>query len=205
MDRPKRTCAIHAKRKITACTNYLNTGKLMEPVSYDNSAHFHWCNIATIGDGLLVASSHHPCVEGLGVFASRAFKKGDIVTEYVGTYVDAQDVCDTYYSTYILPVSTRYMIDASINCKSIVMNAHAGGFVNDVTGVKDGQGNQLEPNVRYAITNKPVRHVQQHNEWKLGHKKPTQRAWILCTHNIEPGEELLTSYGVESYWNNYSY
>ncbi|HMK04768.1 MAG TPA: SET domain-containing protein [Ferruginibacter sp.] len=110
---------------------------------------------------------------GKGLFTKVFIPKGQVITEYKGkitTWEDADH--DDGKNLYIYYVNKHYVIDAK-NRKSALAR-----YANDGNGFKKTRGNSN--NSTYIIEN--------------------NRVFIKAIKNIQPGSEILVSYG-RTYWN----
>ncbi len=132
-----------------------------------------------LGRGLIVARSRLPDA-GFGLFATQMFEKGVLVTEYVGeelTKEQAFALRAAGMDQYVRSLKNGYCIDGN---KHPALGDSCAQMAND--------GRNLLPNncIFVAI----------HNRDKV-QEKP--RVYLKTLQQIEPGEELLASYG-KRYW-----
>jgi uncharacterized protein len=109
---------------------------------------------------------------GKGLFTKTFIPKGQVITEYKGkisTWEDADH--DDGKNLYIYYVSKNHVIDAMKYKSSLAR------YANDANGFKKTRGNAN--NSTYIIEN--------------------DRVFIKAIKNIEPGAEILVSYG-KKYW-----
>ena len=104
---------------------------------------------------------------GDGLFATREYKRGDLITYYSGCHTDAQPEGDR-----VLDVSARLSIDAAGPCAH--PNA-AGDKINH-------HAIETRRNCRYTFNPSRVRN-------------PMRLAAVVATRRIRPGDEFYLSYG----------
>ena len=123
-------------------------------------------------DGLQIKKSTVPNA-GLGLFARRAFKKGEIVARYTGDLIETQageDRRDGFGgSKYVLEMSERVSVDAART------NTADGRMCNDP------RGSGKRANVKFSVN------------------QQTKTATVRAKRAIAAGEELLLSYG-RGFW-----
>ena len=107
---------------------------------------------------------------GMGLFATREFKKGSTVTRYSGEISESQPVGD-----YVLQINGHTYLDAS-KCTT-----YPGRYVNAASGGR-------VVNVRYSRTRCVYRTP-----------RGVPYVSIFATRRILPGDEILISYG-PGYW-----
>jgi len=149
-------------------------------------------NAATLGDGLELGPSLIPG-GGDGVFASRGFQQGDIVTEYGG------EVISTKYepkreqlrdSAYVMSMSDRHVLLDGLHVPRRA-GQPAAQWINDAA-------NPELYNVTYAETTDPWIAASSRPHRGVDQEVPF-RIWVYALRDIEPGEELFVSYG-DRYW-----
>ena len=123
-------------------------------------------------DGLQIRKSTVPNA-GLGLFARRAFKKGEIVARYTGDLIETQageEHRDGFGgSKYVLEMSERVSVDAART------NTADGRMCNDP------RGSGKRANVKFSVN------------------QQTKTATVRAKRAIAAGEELLLSYG-RGFW-----
>ncbi|MFZ6000320.1 MAG: SET domain-containing protein [Bacteroidota bacterium] len=108
---------------------------------------------------------------GLGLFAKRAFKKGEQIIEYKGRLQRWRDVKhEDGYNGYLLRLNRTHAIDG-LRSKSF------GRYANDAQGLRRLRG--LSNNAEYVVYG--------------------LRCFLEARRDIQKGEEILVYYGKE-YW-----
>lgn len=137
--------------------------------------------IATVGCGLSVRMSLIPNA-GAGLFAEQCFRRGCLITEYVGSQSliwkeqarrEAQQ--DPARASHWRGLDSGWVIDG---LRIPVIGMGGGSFAND------GRSNQAN-NARYVEL--------------LAANGVDSRVFLRATRDIRAGEEILVSYG-RSYW-----
>lgn len=117
---------------------------------------------------------------GQGLFASRAYKRGERVVEYTGELLTREQYEQRYpndkLGKYVLELSKNHYIDARDPDGS-----GPARFINDCRRSDRLAGHCGRNNVRAEVA------------------RGTKRAWLYATRPISPGEELFWNYG-NSYW-----
>jgi SET domain-containing protein len=117
--------------------------------------------------GLDVAPSRIPKA-GLGLFAVRAFKKGQNIVEYCGEKMSTADYDAKYASdamgAYGIELDGDYVLDASATSSGVAR------YACDYHG-----SNKRGPNAQY--------------------ESDGERVWIVALRDIKPGDEIYTDYG----------
>ncbi|HOV10483.1 MAG TPA: SET domain-containing protein [Bacteroidales bacterium] len=114
---------------------------------------------------------------GLGLWAAKDFKKGDVIVKYDGDKISLKE-CERRnqnqegYGGYYLTLSKNRIIDAQYTLWA------EGRYANDAAGLTRIKG--LRNNAKYQLIKR--------------------EAFIVASRNIKAGEEILVSYG-RSYWN----
>ncbi|HNZ42142.1 MAG TPA: SET domain-containing protein [Bacteroidales bacterium] len=114
---------------------------------------------------------------GLGLWATKDFKKGDVIVKYDGDKISLKE-CERRnqnqdgYGGYYLTLSKNRIIDAQYTLWAM------GRYANDAAGLNRIKG--LRNNAKYQLIKR--------------------EAFIVASRNIKAGEEILVSYG-RSYWN----
>ncbi len=114
---------------------------------------------------------------GMGLWAEKDFKRGDIIVKYDGDRITWKE-CEKRneeqegFGGYYLFISKRRCIDAQYTLWA------KGRYANDAAGLTRVEG--LRNNARYEIIK--------------------GEAYIKASRNIKAGEEIFVSYG-KSYWN----
>ncbi|MBP8042064.1 MAG: SET domain-containing protein [Bacteroidales bacterium] len=114
---------------------------------------------------------------GLGLWATKDFKKGDVIVKYDGDKISLKE-CERRnqnqdgYGGYYLTLSKNRIIDAQYTLWAM------GRYANDAAGLSRIKG--LRNNAKYQLIKR--------------------EAFIVASRNIKAGEEILVSYG-RSYWN----
>ncbi|HPI31066.1 MAG TPA: SET domain-containing protein [Bacteroidales bacterium] len=114
---------------------------------------------------------------GLGLWATKDFKKGDVIVKYDGDKISLKE-CERRnqnqdgYGGYYLTLSKNRIIDAQHTLWAM------GRYANDAAGLNRIKG--LRNNAKYQLIKR--------------------EAFIVASRNIKAGEEILVSYG-RSYWN----
>jgi len=110
---------------------------------------------------------------GLGLFTVEWILKGACIVEYKGRLEKWSEVKhQDGYNGYLLRVNTRWAINALPYKRAL------GRFANDAKGLNRNE--KLSNNAEYLLEGK--------------------RCFLFAKRDIEPGEEILVSYGRE-YWN----
>ena len=114
---------------------------------------------------------------GLGLWAKRDFKKGEIIVMYDGERVtwkecEKRNLEQEGHGGYYMFINKRRCIDAQHTLWA------KGRYANDACGVSRVPG--LRNNSRYEVIDGDV--------------------FIVASRNIKAGEEIFVSYG-KSYWN----
>jgi len=114
---------------------------------------------------------------GLGLFAEKDFKKGDIIVKYDGEKISWKEClkrnqAQELYGYYYLYINSRKCIDAQYTLWA------KGRYANDAAGLSRVAG--LRNNARYEVVKGEV--------------------FITASRNIKAGVEIFVSYG-RSYWN----
>lgn len=110
---------------------------------------------------------------GKGLFTRARIEKGACIVEYKGRLSRWQDVKDQDgYNGYLLQVNNRWAIDA------LPFKRALGRFANDASGLQRVPG--IVNNAEYLLHG--------------------TKCFIYATKAIQPGEEILVSYG-RAYWN----
>jgi SET domain-containing protein len=114
---------------------------------------------------------------GLGLWAEKDFKRGDVIVKYDGDKItwkecEKRNEAQKGYGGYYLYISKRKCVDAQYTLWA------KGRYANDATGLTRIEG--LRNNARYEIIK--------------------GEAYIKASRNIKAGEEILVSYG-RGYWN----
>lgn len=136
-------------------------------------------NAANAGTGLVGISSIPGA--GLGLFATRSYRKGEFVAIYNG-----ESVYQCLYNRsgsdgkYVLEISNEFVIDAAKE-SSIVTPFDTGRYIC-------GTKNPRFINCAYYMT-------------EYGGKFPV--AYVRTTRSIEPGEEFLCDYGPQYHFDRY--
>lgn len=115
---------------------------------------------------------------GNGLFALKAFRRGDIVCEYEGeivTWAECERRSDEGHEGYVFFFSKNRCVDAYFTPWAF------GRYANDARGIGRVEG--LRNNAQYEI------------KTRNGEK----RVFIVATMSIQPGEEIFVHYG-DDYW-----
>lgn len=110
----------------------------------------------------------HPLSDELGLYAVRNFCQFDIVGEYCGEVFDSQGGGE--YATYLEDRSKKYALGVDASSEG-----NECRFINHFRGIAE------EPNVIM----------------KIGYVENLPRVMIVCTRDIDSGEELLLKYSDE--------
>jgi SET domain-containing protein len=106
---------------------------------------------------------------GLGLFAERAFKKGERIVQYNGEKLSHREYNERYDSdemgSYGIELNSRWVLDAAKTSSGVAR------YVCDHHGSKTGQ------NCEYV--------------------SDAGKIWVLALRDIKPGEELYSDYGDE--------
>lgn len=143
-----------------------------------------------IGDGLEVKQSTIPGA-GLGLFATRTFRKNHAITQYIGVIISAQEarrirVQNSLSTSHMASLTSTEIIDAS---NEIPRKGKPGGvFAN----------HQKSPNAYLCVetkTNVSGRILRYKNDPRL---IASCTLWLVANDNIECGEIFL-NYG-KQFW-----
>lgn len=141
--------------------------------------------IAVIGNGVVVKPSTLPGA-GLGLFASRPFKKNEIITEYVGRIISKTEAV---HITHADPARATHFCALSLNHSVIdglrtpVVGMGGASFAND--------SNKHPPyNSRFYTTEKPMPKLPDHRTGNLELK----RLFLKAKQNIEANDEIFVDY-----------
>uniref|UniRef100_A0A0G4H075 SET domain-containing protein n=1 Tax=Chromera velia CCMP2878 TaxID=1169474 RepID=A0A0G4H075_9ALVE len=152
-----------------------------------------WCTpvilsgkaVAVIGDGVTVDTSMLGRVAGSGLFATKAFEEGDIVTEFVGYLLDRETAMRQKEKGTHSHIMTLVKNHSYLMClKDVVAGLGGAHFANDGTVSKNG---------------KPAPGVNAKNFWYFDKDMACTRVFLKATKRIEIGQEIFISYG-EVYW-----
>jgi len=147
---------------------------------------------ATIGNGVEVRRSNLPNA-GLGLFATRAFAAGELVTEYDGCVIDeveAKARQDQKVSTHIRSLGPKH---AFIDGRDVPNERWRGGasFVNDPLS-----------RVWYNTEFFQYRPAGYTPGVSRGGSNVFERVYVRATKAIPPGEEVYVDYG-KDFWDLY--
>jgi uncharacterized protein len=121
---------------------------------------------------------------GRGLFAGRAFSKGELITEYDGELISCSEAKTRKIQTHICKVSSHQMC---IDAFNIRLDRGRGGasFANDPR-------NNEKYNCKFTAVHTTI------GVPRSGHQD-MDRVFLEATRNILAGEELYVSYG-DDYW-----
>jgi len=137
--------------------------------------------VATVGNGVVVLPSTIPFA-GVGLFATRNFKKNEIITGFSGEIIDRKEADKRRklgLDTHIRDLDKPYVyIDGF---KTIEESFGKGGaqFANDAL---DNELNNAVFYKRYGTDSNPIPSI-----------------WLKAKRDIKSGEEIFVSYG-KDYW-----
>ncbi len=125
---------------------------------------------------LIIKRSTLPAA-GKGLFTKIFIAKGTRIAEYKGRITTWKNVLKTnVFNAYVYYIKPNHVIDAKTYVKSLAR------YINDATGISKKKG--IVNNTKYVEDNGKV--------------------FVEAVRNIEPGEEILVSYGKE-YWHVIKY
>jgi hypothetical protein len=127
--------------------------------------------------GLKVKDSHIPG-GGKGLYATKNFEQGDVITPYGGRLVHSRD--RDYGGDYVLQLSARKFLNAERT------NSGVGRFANDCRPANVRAGHCVGNNAQFE--NDP------HN---------SNNGDVIATTNIRKGQEVFADY-TEAYWRDYA-
>jgi hypothetical protein len=132
---------------------------------------------AVLGDGLRVAPSGIPN-SGRGLFTTRFFRRGDLVTEYVGT---------------------RISRERALQLKALNLHSHIRSI--SFHELIDGERDPQELQGVGAMANDPRDVTKVNTKYHLVWDEANARflVYLRALRDILMGEEVLVSYG-KSYW-----
>lgn len=156
----------------------------MDAINAENTRRYQTLahrEAATIGNGVWVDDSKLPNA-GLGLFATKRFRKNSLVTALDG---EVRYISDLPIGMSMSHARTLTHETAVIGNKHPFPGIGGGHFANDANGSK----NQTGPRVR--------------NNAKIINKRYYGGVFVVsfiqALRDIEPGEEILVSYG-RTYW-----
>lgn len=135
--------------------------------------------------------STHPCYrssgEGMGLFALKTLKPKAYLFDYLGCYVQ-DDLLDGHATEEVKDVEAVRMEESDYVLHLYSdLNIDAGKMGNEARFINDFRGVAPRPNVYFETYYDPT--------------TDQLRAGVFSMqHPIAPGEELVTTYGVENYW-----
>lgn len=133
--------------------------------------------IATYGNGVTLAPSNVPNA-GNGVFATKAFRPGDVITKYCGVLLNQAQMehameHDNHF-WYFLTIHDDLYIDGEFEAKP---GDGLASFVNDANNLR-------LTNSAFCIDD-------------------NKKVWLVCVKPIAPGDEIFVTYG-GNYWQMWS-
>ena len=134
-----------------------------------------------------ITDPKHPAFGEFGAFAATALKPGDLIVDYIGVVKERSEKVDA--SPYALSFAPGLIVDA----------LHAGNearFVNDARGTGKSQNACFKT---YWCLDGCC--AKNNNGKRATATVAAERriAYFCCKSDIQPGEEVLTSYG-KAYW-----
>lgn len=151
------------------------------------------CPAATIGNGVEVRASKLGPNANLGLFATRRFETGDLVTEYDGCVIDEREAKarqEKKISTHIRSLGPKH---ASIDGRDVPNETWRGGasFANDSFGRPpyNAKWEQQRPGKHTVGVNRSGTNV-------------FERVFLRATKQIVPGDEIYVDYG-KDFWELY--
>jgi len=142
---------------------------------------------------------------GNGLFATREFKIGDVITEYTGEWILTQDIGENQYGIEDDTEMKDYTLMGYVNLDAL--SAHGvAQFTNDGC-YKEGVYREDDDcrNAEFFTTDdKETKLLGEMKKTDLSVKGiggglPKVRVWLSATKDISPGEELFVTYGPR-YW-----
>ena len=137
--------------------------------------------VACVGNGVEVKQSLIPDA-GKGLFATVAFDKNDYITEYDGFYMSKDEArsLSPRKTTHFRTADSDTVID---------------GFKDPMRAVGHGGASFANDGKRPGSNNSKFKRV-----WDS--KFVVYRVFLVATERIEPGDEILVSYG-NNYWKRF--
>jgi hypothetical protein len=141
--------------------------------------------LGVVGNGVEIKPSTIPNA-GNGLFASRPFRKNELITAYEGEKIDrktADEMRAKGQATHVRSVAGFHELISGYTKPEQAVGKGGGSFINDVFG------SNLEVNAEYAIRRDP--------------KTGLDAVYIKALRDLQPGEEILASYG-KDYWKQHA-
>lgn len=153
--------------------------------------------LAMIGVGVVVRRSSlefdDPDIDpGQGLFATRSFSEGEVITEYGGQLVPPHEVAEL-----ILEDSSQMVV--SFQTSDWAVDGRAQGPVDGMPGGQFANDARSDRNNSvYFETTSAVEVPLHRKKWK-GEARYSNRIWLLAIGEIRVGDEVLVDYD-EGYW-----
>jgi SET domain-containing protein len=146
---------------------------------------------ATIGDGIEVKQSSIP-ESGNGLFATRDFNEGEIITTYDGETIDFKTAGELRKQGKASHIRTLVRMSICVDGFKDPADAHrkgGGSFCNDANYSGDTAGvSKYQNNAKFSVENSA--------------KDPREICYIRALKDIKSGEEIFVSYG-RDYWKDF--
>ena len=165
----------------------LNSALAIHTKSIDRSIPLMQRRRITVAEGIRSAAVYRDGVdirrttldfEGLGLFATRRFVRGDYITEFTGPRISHTEANDGRPTSHIRSITGIIEAIDGYRDPQEVINIGAAQFANDGTRMRLN-------NARMVNVNDPSTVID--------------RCFLRALRTIEPGEEIFTPYG-RGYW-----
>lgn len=179
------------KAKTVAVANLKRIAAELAVESDDDG--LNWDVVSTWENGVVVRPSKIQNA-GFGLFAARRFEPNDVITEYTGEVITKAKVAKLSEANDFLYVAQMppFYIDGFRYQNVSQLRGGCGSMANDPRNPEENNCTLYTTAFKSDVLKKMYR---------TGIQTP-KRLWLLATQSIQPGDEILYSYG-KRYWHRF--